>query len=286
MEKVIYNLTKEKLKELPKVGIAFGKGIGDIFVEIRKNKTYQILNDLRENQKAVIYLDDTCNPFCEEYFKFHPKRNQFEIVKADLTTLPALYLGKEDCPLIVNYITEDKPYFYRKYIYYPHFHHLEPYVVLNFGAGLKDRNIPYVIAQEIVSALHKEGIKMIAIGKSYEREGYENFDYSKLNGGLDYTDKFNVPETIHLIKNSIGVVTAHTAPILFAWEYRKPNLLVLPHSIYYHENLDFQEPNRLPEAEDFHKETFTFGRHYEESTIMLFENYNKRFIQQFINKLK
>lgn len=222
--------------------LEFGGGLGDIFDQLYYRGAYNVLRDLEPNDTATVLLV-THNPHAKELFEWHPKRMQFDVqdlgywmveddarIRAERGLPPAgsnNYLPIKDSYVEYHVSPEDRALLNK---------HIKGtrYIVLAPGAGMSDRNIPWdLLREQIIPRLLEiaDRFQLVAVGRNYDRHGRSEYDMSQVPGVLDLTDKLTVPGTAWLTKRASGLVTAHSALNLLAWNERVPQLLLYPQSV-------------------------------------------------------
>ncbi len=229
----------------PPLYLEYGGGLGDVLSQLFYRGSYDLLKDLRPEQRAKVAIISH-NPFVPELFAWHPKRSQIEVVdcgywqgqEADAANRKRLGLPP---PGALGRLPADRPT-PKDLEFYPSpedqkiLSEVLPggqVVVLAPAAGLPDRNIPPDLAREVIRRLTAVGYRLVLTGRRYDRHGREEMASDGLPWPVvDLVDKLSVPGTCALVQASAGLVTCHSALNLLAWHLRKPQLLLYPRSAW------------------------------------------------------
>lgn len=133
---------------------------------------------------------------------------------------------------------------------------VEPYVVLHRCAGTRDRDIPIDVCRKLVTYLNNHGIKVVHIGKNYDRsfvpswseslnERYSDdagskYDVPVVNKSSMYVynvDKLSIVDSRRCILHSCGVITPFSSTSLVAMEFDIPVLTIVMLDLAKHINM-------------------------------------------------
>jgi ADP-heptose:LPS heptosyltransferase len=255
-----------------KTDIEFGGGLGDIINQAYVLGNYQFLDKLSENNTANIYII-THNPFVEEMFKWHPKREYINLhifdywhpsenakkrpeVGMPLQIKPIM----KSCTDINFYESEDDRNVLSSFLN-------KKFIVISAAAGELHRNIPISILDDMVLKFKELNIEIVTVGKDYPRISREEI---RISGTTDLINKLSIPGTLKLIEMSIGLITCHSALNLYAWHIKKPQLLLYPEDV---KNRHFLV-----------RDQWSFGKDFDNTVHCSFDEYNMaEHLPKFIN---
>lgn len=259
-----------------KYTISLGGGLGDVFQHMMRDDGYGQLMNMGPEDFCDIWL--VChNPFIQELFAHHPKKDQFKVV------WPGYFGPQVDAQERLRWGVSDRdslpPGNRGKVQFYPS---AEDYAVLNSlgdkrlvvlspTAGTGDRSISDAVVQAMIQDLKAKDVQIVGAGRNYVREGRKEFDYSAYPEVISVVDRLSIPGTIELINRSYAVISSHSAVCLMAWWARKRHLLVLPKCISWVNNMDKGENNE-----------YTFGLFYPENQLVYTEEYSKENIAKLL----
>ena len=248
-----------------------------MFRHIMKEPWYSNLLNLKPEDTCEILL--VClNPFIKEMFEWHPKRDQLNLHWPGYWT-PA---SDREMRLKNGFHLEDvqppgpssPPIFYSsgrdKQILSEL--NLKKTIVVSASAGTKDRNIPDAVMFDVLRFLKTRDFDVVGIGRTFERGGgHEEFDYGKTGFyARNLVDQLSIPGTIELVSKCAGVISCHSAAILMAWWFRKPNILIVPKNVSHANKLNERALN-----------DWTFGIFHPESQFVLAEEMEPVVLEQF-----
>jgi ADP-heptose:LPS heptosyltransferase len=233
---------------LSKNAVIFERALGDNIQMFYRSKTYQLLEHLNgENGKLNVILRGKYNPFIHEIFLNHPKREYFTLGYEEL---PIEYQGEvgllniHDYEEIAQFDTQEKPVFYPLVSDEPILNALptdKPYIIFSSGAGIdrtfegEMRSIPLDIAEVlnyyILDECERRGYNLFVTGKSYH-QAFGRGEVKAVEGSIDLVDKLSIPGSLKVMQGARAIITAHSAPIVLAWEERKSCISIVPPSLY------------------------------------------------------
>ena len=213
--------------------IEFGGGLGDVIWQMYVRGKYSFLEHL--NPEDRVRIDLVChNPYASELFKWHPKCAQIDTywngywgpsehpAKKLLYGIPDRenYPSNNPADPINIYASPDDFAIINQFV-------SKSYIVVSASAGDPSRNIPVSILDSIVNLIP---IPLVFVGRNYRGGRIEVLpsDTSKI---INLIDKLSAPGTLELVKRSKGIISAHSALILYTWCIRHPNFLLYPRII-------------------------------------------------------
>jgi hypothetical protein len=196
---------------------------------------YNALQTLTSQDRALIVLI-THNPHVRELFDHHPRAGQLDVRDLGYWSLTddtamrryhGLPRGAGGFP------AGGAPEFYPSSGDREWLDRLDgaAYVVFSISAGLRDRDVPTHLIEDLVELAVAHSLLPVLVGRNYQR-----FDRREQRvrhpGVLDLIDRLTVPGVAVAVRRSIGVVCCHSAINTLAWWLRKPQLLLYPQSVY------------------------------------------------------
>ena len=219
--------------------LEFGGGLGDIIHQCYAGTYYKYLDRAGvDYARAKVFLV-THNPGAIELFKWHPKKDLFDVVECGywLPHQNKEMRGKWGIPPQPAVIDTKGPV-----VFYPSPEDLEilkavegrRFVVIAQAAGMHDRNLdPQWTKALCVRLVEEFGVDVALTGKNYGRYGRTEDMLGLTGRGIhEFIDRLSVPGTLRLLQQSVGLVTCHSAMNLAGWHMRKPQLLLYPKSVY------------------------------------------------------
>ena len=246
----------------------YGGGLGDVINQIYRFGSYQCLEMLDENLHAKVGL--IChNTFVTELFENHPKKQFFEVLQA-----PYFHGSSNEQAIRNQYGLNHIVSFPQRLDLPTNFYNLESdaeyiskldgkkYIVVLPNAGQSNRSFSKELFASICEKILSEtDFSVVYVDRTYERFSRENIKYDDFDNErfINFCDKISVPATINLIKDSVGVISAHSSMIIPTWHVRKPNLCLYPLEVANHHFLNPDE--------------WSFGSIYDESFCGTFYDY-------------
>lgn len=252
--------------------LEFGGGLGDIINQIYRYGNYQFLDNLNKEKTADVVL--IChNPFAEELFKWHPKKEFFTLKQLpywhitenekyrSLHNLPShgTFLTKTEKDIIIHVSKEDEKIL-SSFLN-------QKFIVISASAGEKIRNIPESIITKISLKFKELGITLVSVGREYERKDRVEIE---IPNAVNLINKLTVPGTLKLISMSSGLITCHSALNIYAWHIKKPQLLLYPDEV-------FERHFKVVDE-------WSFGKDFKNTIHTTFDNFNMaKDLSKFIN---
>jgi len=158
--------------------LEYGGGLGDVFNGLYHRGSYDLLDNLKEGERATVAL--IChNPHAQELFEKHPKRNQISILNLGYWNPQEDSLKRAEHKLPrpggLMRLTQGPSGPMR---FYPNEKDKEvlaglngqPYIVLAPAAGESSRNIPEPLLDLMIRRLLKiPGLRLVVTGRKYRR---------------------------------------------------------------------------------------------------------------------
>jgi hypothetical protein len=258
----------------------FEGGLGDIIFRVFAEGEYRFIDRIAPADRARISLI-TINPFADELFEWHPKRNQLDIsmyahwppsedeamrmrfhlpAKTSITRVDSRHGA-------VNFYacTSDKRILGEVSQY--------PYFVIAASAGDAWRIIPDGLVTMICNEAAKRELRLLAVGRSYPvQKGGDRYEPRIPLGQytMELIDALSVPGTAKLVEGATGVICTHTSICHLAWFLNKPVLLLYPLQVY-------EEHISAPPT------GYTRGLNSPTTLHSLFEDCNPSLIQSFFD---
>lgn len=219
--------------------LEFCGGLGDVFWRLYRRGTYNLLRDLQPGDHADVRLISH-NPFAWELFTLHQNAAKISLAEH------AYWHPSEDTtqrlqrnlPEINNDLCPEKDRFL---VFHPTFSDREAmaplagkrYLVMASGAGLIEKVMSRGLFYKILSELTAQEWTVALCGRSYDRINEQGLnriepDVPPQDNIVNLIDRLTAPGTAHLIANSCGVITTHSACGMIGWLMEKPQLLFYP----------------------------------------------------------
>lgn len=257
----------------------FGGGLGDVLYQMYDRNVYNVLRDMGPNDHATVWL--VCiNPFAEELFTKHPRASQITVRSM------GYWWPSEDAAKRLEYkmpppgSNRTLPSANSPIDFFPTEHDNAvlaqlpaKYVVVAAAAGTPDRSIPQATLDRIVEQLLASDplLSIVLIGRSYERQDRQELRPVVQDPRIiDLIDELTVAGTAALVRDSQGVVTAHSSLSILAWLEHKAVLLVCPQRV-----LDVH-------ARKGKYDQWLFGAGYSGTVISVFEHFDPNHVNRFL----
>jgi hypothetical protein len=218
-------------------------GIGDVFYMMWVSDHYNNLETLNPGKYATV-INRCRTPGLEEILKWHPKRDQIEVI--DLSWHPNEVNSVEDrkalnIPKPLGHIPLT-----REPVFYPSPEDktvlpeltAAPFIVFALSGSFNEKNVPVEVAEKIATVLIKKGYRVIQVGKSYRRRvcqfnaiGFNDREEVRLTprtGVTDMIDRLTLPGTCELVRASAGVVCCDSSIMHLSLRMKKPTFIVVP----------------------------------------------------------
>jgi hypothetical protein len=259
----------------------FGGGLGDIFFRIFAEGEYRTIQRLLPGDRARVTLI-TINPFADELFQWHPKRQQLEITiyphwRPDedegnrskynlppLTSVTKVDPGSESIEFYTSQSDREILYQVRE----------RPYFVMAASAGGDWRIFPENLISMICREAAELKLTIAGIGRSYpEQRGGRRHEPAipKNEYTIDLIDQLSVPGAAKLVEGSLGVICTHTSICHLAWFLKKSVLLLYPQQVY-------EEHIAAPRT------GYTRGLDWDTTKHSLFANCSAELVREFLHK--
>lgn len=213
-------------------------GLGDCF-----NRLYgvdwmpRLLEIHREEIVDVTIISH--NPFVDELFKWHPKRDQLVLRKVKFH-----YPWTDEAWRRQNHLPDSPPIHnlpQDRIEYFPPLHEYalidklssKKFLIFVISAGTTERHIPYLMRERMATWAISMGYEIYVIGRQYKhfeeggatpRHVEERMD--ERDGLKHLIDGLTLPGTAKLMERAAGVVTTHTSMCLLSWFLKKPTFLL------------------------------------------------------------
>lgn len=233
--------------------LEYAGGLGDVLHYLYTNNSYNLLLDLKADEKATVAL--MChNPHASELFTGHPKVDQIEIMEIGFHNPGAaedrIRLEKNlpprgainRLPFVDSNLVNVQ--FFPLAADHPFLSFIRgsdaPYVVIAASASTPERDLPEAVLVQIVADLTKIGITPVFVGRNYQRSldgqssSHQEPKWVNKLKGINLVDQLSVPGTCELIRGSRGLVTCHSAFSMLAWRMKKPTLVLYPKALQKH----------------------------------------------------
>lgn len=257
--------------------VEFGGGLGDVITMMFNSDRYTSLEDLPPEERALIVI--IChNPAAKEFFLWHPKVGQFTI--RDL----GFWWPHEDVEKRKFHgLPPGPPFIWKKQeslTFFPapdeaeglaYLKGLGKYLVVSACAGGRDRNVPRKIVDEVIKSALGRGLKVVAIGRKYNPDLHEEYDFTPADGLLNLVGRLSAPATAIAVAQSAGVFCCHSAMCLLSWYLRKPVFLLYP------------KHTRETHFKTSHQ--YTFGKDFPTTVHAEFSDYSAELRERFFGFL-
>jgi hypothetical protein len=258
-------------------------GLGDVFIQFHETTAYDEIDAMSQDDRARVTIISH-NPFADEIFKWHPKRDRIEIVKSRHFFLaPYDVPGPRIAAGVAPVAPAGHPGRQRQPIrFYPSPDDLKiletvvpkaPFLVIAptaSGMEIENRNFPPGIITTIVDLARSRRIPIIFVGRTYQGPHAPKAAPTYPPGVIDLTDLLSVPGTAEVLKRSRATVCAHSALLLLSWYERKPNFILMPPR---YKHVDFDNPS-----------PFGFGKDFPETVRMMFSEFTSQKFDIFLEK--
>jgi len=218
-----------------------GGGLGDIYFEFFQNDFFARVKKYTESyiDKYLKLLIVSHNPNSKDLFTGQDWIDEVKQVEYTHTIEPHLHefegyteIKLEDllsighCEKLEVYLTEqEKEQLEELY--------QNRYVIIHPKAGQDDRDVMNEnLIKRIIEINKEKGLKVYLIGANYDRIHHkkEINPFPDESGLVDLIDKLSVRQLVHLVKSDscIGIHATHSAIIVLAWIFKKPNCCYYP----------------------------------------------------------
>lgn len=255
-------------------------GLGDALLRVyRHTWCYRDIQNIKSSEKGAVVL--MChNPSLAELFEFHPANRDGRLSVFDLGFKGPAHPWTDPNFRKANGLSVNSPcptgLDPERLPFYPHpkdaapmkqIEALRPYVVLNYSAGTKEREIPEELVESMVPRLKQRGLTPIMVG----HPKYQNRPANR--GIVSFIGKLSLPATILVERSAVGIVTAHTSTLHIAWGEKRPVFLLYPTWV-----------------EDVWKRTlrsegYFFGASQEKTDHMHFSKYDPHRFEKWVERL-
>jgi ADP-heptose:LPS heptosyltransferase len=262
----------------------FGGGLGDIFHRFFSGGEYRAIEKCGPQDHARITIF-SINPFADELFKWHRKKNQLDVKLfeywpdhiSDIDSTNRTRYGLPQQSAIMRLEKTAEPV-----TFYPSAEDLEiiqrldglKYVVVAASASNDLRAFPDAILTQICEEAKEHNIHIVAVGRQYvQQSGCKRREPAVPKNGLtiDFVDRLSVPATARVVEGAEGVICTHSAISLLAWHLQKPVLLLYPQEVFDYHIAQHPRPGFYT----------TFGLDYATTRHALFQNFSRQLMRDF-----
>jgi ADP-heptose:LPS heptosyltransferase len=255
----------------------YGGGLGDVFMQMYEGRSYNVLREMAPFEQAEVIL--CChNPHATELFAHHPRRQQ--IVLREVPYCVPDHAARVRSKLRLCRVEDRRPNPRQSnpapLVVFPPAEERkllrtltrEPFVVLSASAGEPARSIPATIVETIAKTLARQRVRVIAVGRNYKR--WDRFEQTlpELPNLVNMIDKLSVPAVAELVQRCCGTINCHSAIGMLGWLEKKPQLLLLDDGAW---TRHFKK-----------KDTWSFGKDFETTTWVRFEEFKQRHLDRFL----
>ncbi len=234
---------------MAKYYIEYGGGLGDVFNQMYRRGSYNVLRDLKPGDAAKVAL--IChNPYAGELFKHHPKASQIELVECGYFHGEAENVaGREKWGLPAIGMNHMLPVKDAKLNFHPPEEDInrclqilggaildgKRLVIISACAGESSRDLPDKLVEAKIKENLESGHAVVMVGRNYDRHGRQEKRYAPgADHFYDMIDQLTVPGVAWLLANNEveRLITCHSALNILAGHLNMAQEVYYPDAVY------------------------------------------------------